>query len=312
MMWDEHPSATMQCRMCHSPMTASSQGSAPASSFSSILASSKGTLHSLGTLRVCHRSLFCATWQCASHQSTACPATAPCQATYYTCRELSWIVLHDVSKRCIYKRSPGILDVREGTRHASGHGGDAADVKGRFETFPIGAHKAVHRLHDTGRAAAEYLPQAPLRGCLQQRDTLLLQSQAGCKQEVELLAPPLHLLGALRNVAQSRIPSCHSNKEVHAADHQDDHSQACTYSRCREGMLLTWRSVPTVTWASATSQSPHCRARLRTESRVTPGRMVPSKGGVISSSPLPSSYGESNEQPRLMHIDTFGITCPPL
>ena len=36
----------------HSPMTASSQGSAPASSFSSILASSNGTLQSLGTLQM--------------------------------------------------------------------------------------------------------------------------------------------------------------------------------------------------------------------------------------------------------------------
>jgi len=48
-------------------------------------------------------------------------------------------------------------------------------------------------------------------------------------------------------------------------------------------------------WASTTSSietcrsltlSPHVRSRARVESRVTPGRMVPVRGGVMISSPI--------------------------
>ena len=51
----------------------------------------------------------------------------------------------------------------------------------------------------------------------------------------------------------------------------------------------TFLRAPTLIGASLTSQSRHCRASCRMESRVTPGRMVPSRGGVISCRPLPSS-----------------------
>ena len=43
-------------------------------------------------------------------------------------------------------------------------------------------------------------------------------------------------------------------------------------------MINSWMVIG----ASITSNSPHCLHRLRMESRVTPGKMVPSNGGVIS------------------------------
>ena len=46
---------------------------------------------------------------------------------------------------------------------------------------------------------------------------------------------------------------------------------------------LTALASRTVTWRSVTANSPQAAVSCRMESRVTPGRMVPSNGGVASS-----------------------------
>ena len=74
------------------------------------------------------------------------------------------------------------------------------------------------------------------------------------------------------------------------------HGRGCRIGMCaclRQGQRAFLRA-PTVMWASRTSQSRQCRASCRMESRVTPGRMVPSRGGVISCCPLPSSCSEES------------------
>ena len=75
-------------------------------------------------------------------------------------------------------------------------------------------------------------------------------------------------------------------------------------ARCRRVHIVrrrTFLRAPTVMGASSTSQSRQWRASCRMESRVTPGRMVPSSGGVISCCPLPPSCPAVPKRLRAEH-----------
>ncbi len=58
-------------------------------------------------------------------------------------------------------------------------------------------------------------------------------------------------------------------------------------STCLISLMLSWRSE--------TSNSPQPLVSCSTLSLVTPGKMVPSKGGVTSSCVLPSAYSSIHQ-----------------